>query len=153
MSTYIYDDKELIDLMKQIEKIYDSSQINKIDKEILNESADYVVPLIKSSAPFVSDLDKHRKNSGVFRKGFRHTIEKNAREYIGKSSIKRRGQYLSTTIDFMEMDYAFYLKFEEFGTSKIKKHPFMNANYDIAWNKLQAKKKKKYNELLNNSLK
>lgn len=146
---YIYDEKELQRLIKEIDnKISDIDKAN-INKELLNDVADEVIPIIKNKAP----VSENHEKSGVYRNGKRITPKKNAKEYINKSNIKKKKDFFSLTIGLEgnenDIGYAFYIKFEEFGTSKIKPNSFMRPGYDKAYSLLKKKAIEKYTDILN----
>lgn len=132
----------LDDLIKQCEKLATGKQLEEVDREIITDCSKIAKSEVKKRMHRSKDVSK----SG--RKGSR--TGKHAIDDIPTSNIKKKKDRLFAVIGWEKSDNSpyFYMKFEEWGTSKRAPHESFYPASKVVYKNLQVIGIQRYEKLL-----
>lgn len=137
-------------IISNIKTLTDKTELNEVTKQIVTEVSSVIKPLIQSKMPKSSDLSKSgRKTKGQARViPSQHSVDafpvSNFREKNGMGYIVLGWTNTNNN--------NFYIKFSEFGNTKIKPNHFFRDNYSIAIDLLRQKAIPAYSKILQEKL-
>lgn len=137
----------LDNLIKQVEKISTDAEIKKTTKKVLKECGDLAFETVK---PMVHKSKDHSK-SGPQHKGSPRLVPPgHARDNIPKPRIKSKNGNMYVVVGWEKSDNEdyFYMKFEEWGTSKRPPHTTFGKVNKMLRNEYEEIALKEFNEML-----
>lgn len=137
------DFSEFEELARQINEVTDIVQRGETDKKIINKSLDISLPFVKGKMPQSTDVSK----SG--RRGSR--TGEHAKDNIPVSKIKVKDGYSYAILGWEKEDNSpyFYVKFLEWGTSKIKPYAMFESTTKQLDKEYSKIAEEEYQKLLN----
>ncbi|EES49233.1 HK97 gp10 family phage protein [Clostridium botulinum] len=133
------------DIIKQLECLFSSGEIENIDKNILTTVTNKMKSEIKPKIP------KSKDNSESGKKGYRPNGH--FADNIPQSNIKKKKGYMYITLGEENEDGEyFYWKFKEFGTSKMPPCPVFGEAREKAQKMLDELGTVEYSKLLQKKL-
>lgn len=134
-------------LIMEVEKVASGEEIDKLTREILREESEVAKNKIKGVFP-TSKYKYESQKSG--KKGYRpdgHFLDN-----IPSSKIKKKGDFIITTIGSPDKGKYFYTKFPEWGTSKQKPLLIFEKVREEMSREMEVKLTEEYTKLLNDKL-
>lgn len=132
------------ELIKEVEKVSGDSEIEKANKNILKKAG----KLVQSEAKKRIHRSDNPMKSG--RKGTR--TGQHAGDNLPLSGVKKKSGSLYIIVGWEKGDNSpyFYMKFEEYGTSKTPPHPALKPALEAYKNEFSKIAAEEYNNLLKN---
>ena len=132
----------LDELIKEVEKIANRSEIEKVNSKILRECGKKAQSTVKTKMP----KSKNPMLSG--RKGSR--TGKHSADNVPLSGVKNKNGYQSIIVGWDKSDTSpyFYVKFTEWGTSKMKPFAYMERTKQELTSYFSKVAQKEYESLI-----